>query len=154
MESRIDSFPSGMRCFWEISIRSLLRETSQRPLTNISKGMTFLWRLYDVSNTSQKRCIFCDIFIMFQKHLKKDVFCMTSLRRLEHISKKMSFPWRFWDDSKARLPDICDFSKKNTQEMKRFLVAVHRYQSGLPWVSVGWYVRGSLCKLTVVKTQQ
>ena len=154
MESRIDSFPSGMRCFWEISIRSLLRETSQRPLTNISKGMTFLWRLYDVSNTSQKRCIFCDIFIMF-KNIPKKMSFVWHLSDVSSISQKRCL---FRDVSETTQKHVFQifviFQKKNTQEMKRFLVAVHRYQSGLPWVSVGWYVRGSLCKLTVVKTQQ
>ena len=46
----------------------------------------------DISETSQKSCLFCDIFKTSQKHLKKDVFCVTPLKRLEHISKKMSFP--------------------------------------------------------------
>ena len=83
-----------MRCLWEISIRSALRETCQRPLRNFSKEMTF-----------------CDVFKTSQKDLKIGVFCVTSLRRLEHISKKMSFPWRLWDVSKTSLASICDFSK-------------------------------------------
>ena len=60
-----------MICLSEISVRE--RETSPRPLKSISKEMTF-----------------CDVFKTCQKHLKKDVFCVTSLRRLEHISEKMS----------------------------------------------------------------
>ena len=63
-----------MRCLREISIRSPLRETSQRPLRNISEKMSF-----------------CDVFKTSQKHLKKDAFCVTSLRRLEHISKRCLF---------------------------------------------------------------
>ena len=57
--------------------------------------------LRDLSETTQKRCIFCDVFskkCLFcdvfktsQKHLKKDAFSVTSLRRLDYISKKMSF---------------------------------------------------------------
>ena len=39
------SDPAGMACLWEISIIPPLRETSQRPLRNISKKMTFLRRL-------------------------------------------------------------------------------------------------------------
>ena len=50
--------------------------------------------LKDLSETSQKRCLFCDVFKMSQIHLKKDVFFETSLRRLKYISKKMSFLWR------------------------------------------------------------
>ena len=38
-------YPAGMRCLWEISIRSPLKERSQRPLRNIWKEMAFLWRL-------------------------------------------------------------------------------------------------------------
>ena len=47
----------------------------------------FHWdrHLRDLLEKSQKRCPFCDVFKMSQKHLKKDVFCVTSLRRLEHI---------------------------------------------------------------------
>ena len=52
---------------------SQLRETSQRPLRNISKVMNFLRRLYDIINTTQK-----------------DIFHMTSLRCLKHISETMS----------------------------------------------------------------
>ena len=111
--------------------------TSLRRLKYISKKMYFLWHLYNVSKTSQKRCLLYDIFKTSRAYLIKDVFSVTFLRRLKSTSSR--YLW---------------FLKKNTQEMKRFLVAVHRYQSGLPWVSVGWYVRGSLCKLTVVKTQQ
>ena len=75
-------FPAGMRCLWEISIRSPLSETSQRPLRNISKEKTFLWRLKDiskemsfawrlsdVSNISQKSCLLRNISETSQKHL-------------------------------------------------------------------------------------
>ena len=77
-----------MRCLWEISIRSLLREISQRPLSNISKELSFLWRLWDVSKTSQKRSFLCDVFKTSRAYLKKDVFPVTSLRRLKSISRK------------------------------------------------------------------
>ena len=127
------------------------------------------WERYlrDLSETTQKRCIFCDVFskkCLFcdvfktsQKHLKKDAFSVTSLRRLDYISKKMFFPWRLWDVLKTSLASIFGFSKirhkkyfvwfpwghdniwlnrcgtvRNTQEMKPFEGAVHRYQSSLP----------------------
>ena len=61
----IRMIPSGMRCLWEISIISSLRETSWRPLRNISKEMT-----------------------------EKDGGFLTSLRRLKKHLKKMSFLWR------------------------------------------------------------
>ena len=71
------------------------------------------WERYlrDVSETSQKRSIFCDVFKTSQIHLKKDFFCVTSLRRLGHASRKMSFPWRLWDVSKTSLASIFGFPK-------------------------------------------
>ena len=85
-------FPVGMRCLWESSIRSTLRETFR-----------------DLLETSQKRWLFCDVFKTSQIHLKKDVFCVTSLRRLNNISKKNSFPER--PQKYLSLASICDFSK-------------------------------------------
>ena len=84
--------PAGMRCLWEISIRSLFRETSQRPIKNISEKMTFfvtsLRRLKYIS----KKMLFCNVFKTSQKHhQKKDFFCVTSLRLLEHIQKRWLF---------------------------------------------------------------
>ena len=84
--------------------------------------------LRDLSEASQKRCLFCDVFKRSQIHLKKYVFFVTSLRglkyiskkmsffvtslrRLEHISKRMFFPWRLWDVSKTSLASIFGFSK-------------------------------------------
>ena len=62
-------------------------DVSERSQSNLH------WERYlrDLLETSQKRCLFCDVFKTSQKHLKKDVFCVTSLRRLEHISKKSLF---------------------------------------------------------------
>ena len=80
--------------------------------------------LRDLSETSQKRRLFWDVFKTSQIHLKKDVFfvtslrrlkndvfCMMSLRRFERMSKKMSFPWHLWDVPKTSLVGIYDFSK-------------------------------------------
>ena len=61
----------SLRDLSQISIERDISESSQKHL----RRDNFLWRLQDVSDTSQK-----------------DVFCMTSLRRLEHISKNMYFP--------------------------------------------------------------
>ena len=47
----------------------------------------------ETSETSQKRCLFCDVFRTSQIHVKKDFFFVTSLRRLKNISKKMYFLW-------------------------------------------------------------
>ena len=71
------------------------------------------WERYlrDLSETSQKICLFCDVFKTSQKHLKKDFLCVTSLRRLAHISKKKYFPWRLWDVSKTSLASIFAFPK-------------------------------------------
>ena len=151
-----------MRCVWEISIRSPLRQTYQRPL-----------------RTSQKRWPFCDAFKTSHIHLKKDVFFVTSLRRLEHISKKMSIPWRLWDVSKTSLTSIYDFSKiphKNGLPDFRRVIKISEkidvgsykhsinkrnvfweqcidinYQSYLSWVSLGWYLRENFGKSTIVR---
>ena len=71
------------------------------------------WERYlrDLSETSQKGCLFCDVFKTSQKHFRKDVFCVASLRRLGHISTKMSFPWRLWDVSKTSLASSFGFPK-------------------------------------------
>ena len=89
-----------MRCLWDVSNRSPLRETSQRPLRNISKETSF----WDFVKTSQI-------------HLKKDVFFEKSLRRLKYISKMISF----FEKSLRRLKhiwnrclflDVSDMSQK------------------------------------------
>ena len=93
-------------------------DVSERPQSDL------LWEIYfrDVSETSQKRWLFYDVFKTSQIHLKKDVFFVTSLRRLKniskmmsfvwrHFSKKMSFPWRLWDVSKTSLASIFSFPK-------------------------------------------
>ena len=77
--------PAGMRFLWEISIRSSFRGTSHRPLRNISKEMTFLWRLWDVE-TSQKHLP--QVFGTFQTYLtKKMVLC--DFRMVITISNKI-----------------------------------------------------------------
>ena len=67
--------------------------------------------LKNLSQTSQKRRIFCDVFKTSQIHLKKDVFFVTSLRRLKYISKKMFILWLLWYVSKIYLESICDYLK-------------------------------------------
>ena len=47
----------GMRCLWEISIRSLLGETAQRPLRNLSKKMIFVTSLRRLKYISKKMSI-------------------------------------------------------------------------------------------------
>ena len=81
--------PAGMRCLWEISVRSPLREISQRPLRNMSKEMSFSWSLYDISNTSQKRCLFHNVSETSQKHLSQ-VFLVFR----EYITKILSCDFR------------------------------------------------------------
>ena len=70
--------PAGMRCLWEVS----------------QSGLHWERYLRDLSERSQKRCLFCDVFRTSQIHVKKDFFFVTSLRRLKNISKKMYFVWR------------------------------------------------------------
>ena len=54
----------------------------------------FLWSPEDVSNTSQKRCLLCDVFKTPQTQLKRT-----------------SIMWRFQDVSKVYLVSHCDFSR-------------------------------------------
>ena len=72
--------------------------TSLRRLKNISKKMSFAWRLSDVSDISQKRCLFRDVsetsqkhlsqvFLVFQKYVTKMISC--DFRRLITISDKI-----------------------------------------------------------------
>ena len=159
-----------------ISIRSPLRAISQRPLRNISKEMSFLWCLEDVSNTCQKRFLFCDVFKTSQKYLKKDVFFVKSLRRLEHISKKVSLTWRLWDVSKISLASIFGFSKIRHIKMiscdfRRFITISDEMDVGpsetlrkwnVLWEQcidisqvcpVGWYLHESFGKSRNVNTQ-
>ena len=105
-------YQAGMRWLWEILITFSLSEISQRSLKNISQVMTFLRRLYDISNTFQKRCLLSDVIRMSQiKYIsEKHAFYVTFLRRLNHISNKMSVLWRLWDLSKIFPASICDFS--------------------------------------------
>ena len=97
----------SLRCINQISIERDRSKTSQkylkrdvffvtsfRHLRFISKKIFFLWRLWDVSNTSQKRCFWCD-----------------SLSRIKHISKTMFSMWRLWYVSKVSLESICDYLK-------------------------------------------
>ena len=101
----------SLRCFKQVSIerdisktsqkhpkRDVFFETSSRRLKYISKKMSVLRRLQDVSNTSQKdvffvtsntfqkRCFSGDVFKASQTYLKKDVYSVTSLICLKHIS--------------------------------------------------------------------
>ena len=98
-----------MRWLWEISIRSNwerhLRDLSQISrddlfvtslcrLKYISKKKSFLWRLYDVSHISWKRCLssetsqkhLSEVFVIFQKHPTKMV--LRDFRRVIKISDK------------------------------------------------------------------
>ena len=108
-----NSYPAGVRSL-EISLRDLNQvsierdisetsqkhlkrdhffETSLRRLKYISKKMSFLWRLQDVSETSQKRNLLYDVFKASQAYLEKDVFSVTSLRHLKNISRR--YLWFF-----------------------------------------------------------
>ena len=59
-------------------------------MSNTSQKRCIFW---DVSNTSPKRHLFCNVFKACQIHLKKDVFQLTlrSLRRLKHTQKRCLF---------------------------------------------------------------
>ena len=125
-----------MRCLWDVSKRSPLRETSQRPLRNISKETsqihlkkdgffeTFLRRLKYIS----KKMSFCDVSKTSQIYIKKDVIFVTwpfyhvsntshkrcfsgdVFKASQTYLKKMFVLWRLWYVPKIYL-SICDYSK-------------------------------------------
>ena len=87
----------SLRDLKQISIERDISETSQ---THLKRDEFFVTSLR-LSNTSQKRCLFCNVFKTSQKHLKKDVFSVlkkdafsvTSLWRLKNISRR--YLWFF-----------------------------------------------------------
>ena len=96
----------SLRCLKQISIerdisktsqkhlkRDVFFETSLRRLKYISKNMYFLWPLYNVSNTSHKRCFSGEVFKASQIYLKKDVYSLASLICPKNISWK--YLWLF-----------------------------------------------------------
>ena len=90
--------PGGMKCLWDVSNRSPLREDvffvmSLWRLKYISKKMSFLWPLYHVSNTSHKRCFSGDVFKASQTYLKNDVYSLTSL--ICPKNKSWKYLWLF-----------------------------------------------------------
>ena len=74
-------------------LRDVFFVTSLWCVKKISKEMSFLWRLQDVS--------------IWEKY----VFHVASLKCFKHISRKMSIVWRLWYISKISLESICDCSK-------------------------------------------
>ena len=99
--------------------------TSLRRLKNISKKMSFAWRLSDVSDISRKRCLFRDVsetslehlsqvFLVFQKYVAK--MNPYDFRRLITISgkkdegpsetlKNWNVLWELWIGiNQSRLP--------------------------------------------------
>ena len=117
------------------------------------------------------------MFKTSQKRLKKDVFCVTPLRRHRHISKRCLFR-DVSEKSQKHLSQVilvfqkyvtkmisCNFRRlitisdkkkratvRTTKEMKRFVGALHRYQSvkSSQWADI--YVR-VLASQGIVKTQ-
>ena len=108
--------PDFMHTYFKKDLHSARRK-NDLVITHVSErsqsDLHWERHLRDLTETSLKKLLFCDVFKTSQKHLKKDVFCVTSLTRLEHISIKMSIPWRLWDVSKISLASICDFSKSS-----------------------------------------
>ena len=65
--------------------------------------------LKDLSETSQKRHLFWDVFKTSQIHLKKDIFFVTSLRRLKTSLKKFL---------------LCDFFKTSRAYLRKDVFSV------------------------------
>ena len=81
---------------WERHLRDVLETshkrylflTSLRRLKYFSEKMSFMWHPWDISKTSSKRSLLCDVFKTSRACLKKYVFPVTSPRRLKTISRK------------------------------------------------------------------
>ena len=84
-------FPTGMRYLWAMRYQTFIERDISKPSQKHLKSGDVFVRSFRRLKTSQKRCIFCDIFITPQIHLKRDIFFATSLRRLKYILKKTSF---------------------------------------------------------------
>ena len=88
-----------IRLFWRAKWRAILKIPIMKeptyPVWDVSEmSQSYLhWErhLKDLSETSQKRRLFCDVFKTSQIHLRKDVFLVISFRHLKYISKKMLF---------------------------------------------------------------
>ena len=113
----------SFRCLSQISIdrdisktsqkhlkRDVFFETSLRRLKYISKMMSFLRNLYDISNTSQKRCLCWDLFKTSQIHLKKMFFC-DLFKGFQTYLKKNIYSVTFLIRLKIYLKSICDYLK-------------------------------------------
>ena len=82
--------------------------------------------LKDLSETSQRRYLFCDVFKTSQIHLKNDIFFVTSLTRLKCISKKMFFSVRCLEHSQKRYL-FWDFSDASQKYLLKVFATVQIY---------------------------
>ena len=80
---------------WSLFICISYLFKASQPAWNVSEmsqsDLHLQIHLKDLSETSQKRRLFCGVFNTSQIHLKKDIFFEKSLRCPKYISKKMSF---------------------------------------------------------------
>ena len=79
---------------WDVSEMSQSYLHWERHLKDLSETFQKRRLFCDVFKTSQihlKKCLFWDVFKTSQIHLRKDVFFVTSFRCLKYISKKMLF---------------------------------------------------------------
>ena len=119
----------SLRCLKQISIeRGDISKTSQKHFKTSQTSL--LWRVQDLSNTSQKRCFSGDIFRASQTYLKKDFYSLTSLICLKNISWK--YLWLFKNNTQKWFlaGKINVWALKTLRKMKRrFLWAMHSHQS-------------------------
>ena len=119
---------AGMKCLWEISIRSPLRETSQRPLRNISKVWIFCNVFKRRLKYISKKMSFVCVFKTSPRYLKKDVYSVTCPRRLKISHSSICgfskipcengfawFPLRYWNIWWNRCGTV-----RNSQEFETF----------------------------------
>ena len=115
--------------------------TSLRRLKNISKKMSFAWRLSDVSDISQKRCLFRDVSETSQKHLSQ-VFLVFQ----KYVTRK----W-FRVISVGSLSDKIDVGLSET--LRKWNVLWEQCIDINQACAVSWYLHESFGTLRNVKTQ-
>ena len=113
--------------------------------------------LRDLSEASQKRCLFCDVFKRSQAYLKKDVFSVTSETSQKYLLQvflvfRKYFTKMIWCDFRRLIiSDKIDVGPSETFKKWNFLW--EQYIDISQVCPVGWYLRESFGKSRIVKTQ-
>ena len=103
------------------------------------------WERYlrDLSETSQKRCLFCDVFKTSQKHLSQAFLVFQ-----KYVTKMILCDFR----RVITISDKIDVGPSET--LKKLSVSWEQCIDIDEVCPVGWYLRESFGKSRIVKTQQ